>query len=301
MIGLLLLFYTSVAYNNETPFPSFYALIPTLGATLIIVFGTHKTYVGKLLGSRCISGLGLISYSAYLWHQPLFAFARKQSLNAPSTLFMCLFIITTFLLAYFTWRYIETPFRNKNRFKRSQIFIFAGLGVSIFLVFGIIGYFNGGYPNRDPLFARLGFNNGLSRQCNGNYSINQACSTGVNPSTAIFGNSYAMHLMDGFISTYPKVAFVQLTQDTCSPYKSNQVKRLGKNDCNMFFESSMATLTQNSEIRNVIISSDFGSLVFDNNINHFKDALQSLKDKGKKVILIGPTLTMGLISGSVLF
>ena len=288
LIGLLLIIYSVLVYDKETPFPGFYALAPTIGAALIIIFGTHKTFVGKMLGLKLFTGLGLISYSAYLWHQPLFAFYRKQSLSEPSAVFMVFLILTSLVLAYLTWRFIEKPFRNNKDFKRSQVFTFAGLGVSFFLFFGLIGYFNGGYPNRDPLFTRLEFNNGLSRQCNGNYLVNSTCSTGSNPSTAIFGNSYAMHLMDGFISAYPNVAFVQLTQDSCAPYKSTQAKRLGKNDCNKFYEYSMTTLKQNNEIKNVIISADFGNLV-DDNVNQFKDTIQLLKSYGKKVILVGPT------------
>lgn len=289
LIGLLLILYAVFTYDKLTPFPSFYALAPTLGAALIIIFGNDKTFVGKLLGFRPFVILGLISFSAYLWHQPLFAFARKQSLDNPSVVFMSFLILASMLLAYLTWRYIEKPFRDKNRFNRFQIFTFAGLGVSFFILFGVIGYFNGGYPNRNPIFARLEFNNGLSRDCNGNYSINSKCSTGSNPSAAIFGNSYAMHLMDGFISSYPNATFAQLTQDSCSPYRGNQTKRLGKNDCNEFYESSMQTLKNNKEIKNVIISGDFGNLTNDNNIENFKETIQSLKNEGKKVTLIGPT------------
>lgn len=293
LIGFQLIVYAVLAYDKQTPFPSFYTLAPTIGAALIIIFGNHKTLVGKMLGSKLFSSLGLISYSAYLWHQPVFVFARKQSMNELSTVFMSLLILTSIMFAYITWRYIEKPFRNKNRFKRNQIFIFAVLGFSFFLVFGIVGYFNGGYPKRDPLFTRLEFNNGLSRQCNGNYSINSTCTSDNNPTTAIFGNSYAMHLMDGFMSTYPNIAFVQLTQDSCSPYKANQIKRFGKNECNNFYESSMETLKKNKEIKNVIISSDFGNIFNDNNINNLKNTIQQLKENGKNITLVGPTPSNG--------
>ncbi len=293
LIGLLLIVYSILVFDKHTPFPSFYTLAPTLGAALIIIYGTNKTYVGKILGLKIITGLGLISYSAYLWHQPLFAFARKQTLSKPSLVFMGFLILSSIIFAYLTWRYIEIPFRNKNNFKRNKIFFFGGLGISFFVVFGIIGHFNGGYPKRNEFFNRLEFNNGISRECNGNYLINLTCSSGRNPSTAIFGNSYAMHLIDGFITLYPDISFVQITQDTCSPYQSNQSKSFGKNDCKNFYNSSIETLIQSNEIKNVIISADFGNLINEKNINNFRKTIQILKSNDKKVIIIGPTPSNG--------
>ena len=52
LFGLLLIAYCVFAYDNQTPFPSIYALVPTLGAAFIIIFATHKTVVGRLLGSK---------------------------------------------------------------------------------------------------------------------------------------------------------------------------------------------------------------------------------------------------------
>ena len=73
-IGLSMLIYPIIWFNKYTPFPSLYTLVPTIGTALIILFTTQKTIVGKLLGSKLFVGIGLISYSAYLWHQPLLAF-----------------------------------------------------------------------------------------------------------------------------------------------------------------------------------------------------------------------------------
>jgi peptidoglycan/LPS O-acetylase OafA/YrhL len=84
VIGLLLITYAVCAFDRQTPFPSLHALIPTIGTAFIILFATQQTIVGKLLSSKPLVGIGLISYSAYLWHQPLFAFVRQRSIHAPS-------------------------------------------------------------------------------------------------------------------------------------------------------------------------------------------------------------------------
>jgi peptidoglycan/LPS O-acetylase OafA/YrhL len=126
-LGVTLILYAVFAYSKTTQFPGLYALVPTLGTVLVILFATQQTTVAKFVGNRAFVGVGLISYSAYLWHQPLFAFARQRSLTEPShTVFLVLSVLAL-VLAYFSWRYVEAPFRSKIRVKRSQVFTLAFL------------------------------------------------------------------------------------------------------------------------------------------------------------------------------
>ena len=139
LIGIIFIAYAVITYSDQTPYPSIYTLAPTLGAALVIVFATHKTLVGKLLGSRLFVGIRLISYSAYLWHQPMFAFARERSLDNPSLLLMATLAMMSFVLAYISWRYIERPFRNKFCFSRERIFVYGALCSALFIGIGLIG------------------------------------------------------------------------------------------------------------------------------------------------------------------
>jgi len=147
-LGLLLILYSVFAYDKQTPFPGFHALVPTVGAVLIILFATPQTLIGKVFGSKVMVGIGLISYSAYLWHQPLFAFARQRSFEVPGPLTYLVLTVISLGLAYLTWKYIETPFRDRTKFTRKQIFAYAACGSLFLLSVGLAGQLTKGTVGR---------------------------------------------------------------------------------------------------------------------------------------------------------
>jgi peptidoglycan/LPS O-acetylase OafA/YrhL len=139
--GLALVILAIFAFNNQTPSPSLYTLVPTLGAALIILYGTSNTYVGKLLGAKLFVGIGLLSYSAYLWHQPLLAFAKNRfTYNLSETVTLTI-VALTFMLSWFSWKYVESPFRNKLKFNRSQVYRLSFVGSLFFLGIGFCGIY----------------------------------------------------------------------------------------------------------------------------------------------------------------
>ena len=147
--GLGMIFFSVFTFDEFTPFPSFYTLIPTLGTLLVILFATRNTEVGKVLGLSPVVGVGLISYSLYLWHQPLFAFARIRNFGDLSNEVTFLLIAISFILAFLSWKYLEKVFRNRNGFfTRKRIFVFSSLGIIFFSSVGLLISLNEGYKNR---------------------------------------------------------------------------------------------------------------------------------------------------------
>ena len=127
-----------------------YALLPTPGTALILLFATPATSVGTFLGAGPLVGLGLISYSAYLWHQPLFAFFRYRYWGGPSWLLFLFLSLLSLALAFFSWKFVEQPFRQRGLFTRPQIFAFGAIAsLSMILAGGVISI-NDGFARRMP-------------------------------------------------------------------------------------------------------------------------------------------------------
>src|SRR5690606_18334887 len=90
------------------------------------------------------------SYSAYLWHQPIFAFSRQQSLGQLDGSYQIALIVMTFVLAYLSWRFVEQPFRNRNLIKRRNVVVFALVGSLSLITIGVVGRSTNGFEQRVP-------------------------------------------------------------------------------------------------------------------------------------------------------
>lgn len=145
--GLLLIGLSIVLFDKLTPFPSIFALLPTVGAGLVIICASSETQIGRLLGSKTLVGVGLISYSAYLWHQPVLAFARYYSLTELSMSQSVVAIALTFGLATMTWWFVEQPFRTRSIVSNRVLFA-AAAGFSIVLLcLGVAGHITKGFQD----------------------------------------------------------------------------------------------------------------------------------------------------------
>lgn len=225
IIGLSMIGYAVYAFM-AAPFPGIYALVPTLGTGLIIMFSSPATIVGRFLSLKFLVGIGLISYSAYLWHQPILAFAHHKSLTEPSDFLVFLLVFVTFPIAYLSWRYVEKPFRNRERTSRRQIVQFSAAGSLLFISVGMAGHVTDGFGVRygsnllalQKIVEKTESNFGLSEACNGNLTFSDECRTDDEPEVAVWGDSFAMHIVKGIIESNPDVKLIQFTKSLCAPF-----------------------------------------------------------------------------------
>jgi peptidoglycan/LPS O-acetylase OafA/YrhL len=136
-VGLIAIFYSIFAYDKSIPFPSVYSLVPVLGVVLLVLYAEKKTLVAKILSNKYLVNIGLISYSAYLWHQPIFAFYRiyNKQISLDWSIALSL-IVVTLVLSYLSWRWIEKPVRSNNLLTKYSVFLISVLFLIVIFVLG---------------------------------------------------------------------------------------------------------------------------------------------------------------------
>tara|TARA_B110000503_G_scaffold50841_1_gene82171 strand:- start:8555 stop:10564 length:2010 start_codon:yes stop_codon:yes gene_type:complete len=138
LVGLSMIIYSIMIFDDKTPFPSFFTLIPVIGTSLLILCAVQRTLVHCVLSLKPIVGIGLISYSTYLWHQPLLAFARHRLSWDVSEVFLLFLCFVSLFMAWLSWRYIEKPFRDKAKIGRNAIFVSS---LAAILGFSALGFY----------------------------------------------------------------------------------------------------------------------------------------------------------------
>lgn len=133
--------------TKENPFPSWWAVLPVVGTTLIIAAGSNAWLNRVILSNRILVWLGLISYPLYLWHWPLLSFARIVTSETPSITVRTSAVILSVALAWATHRLIESPLRYGQSTNAKTVALFIAM-----IVIGYAGYKiyqSDGLPFRD--------------------------------------------------------------------------------------------------------------------------------------------------------
>lgn len=146
--GIMMIVYSIIAFDKSTPFPSLYTLVPVIGTALLIICAVQRTVVYNFLTLKPIVGLGLVSYSAYLWHQPLFAFTRNSVLGDLSDFVLMCLCALSLMLAWLSYRLIETPFRDKNAVPSNFMVAVLVGGTIISITVGLLFHFGDGFESR---------------------------------------------------------------------------------------------------------------------------------------------------------
>lgn len=149
-LGLAILAFAFHRFDGATPHPALPTLAPIAATMALIWFTGRRDAVTALLSSRPFVGIGLVSYSLYLWHQPLFAFARLHAIDRPATAGYLALMALAVALAWLSWRFVEQPFRDKARLSRRAVWTASGAGLAAIAAAGAVGVAGGGFPARMP-------------------------------------------------------------------------------------------------------------------------------------------------------
>ncbi|MBL9046629.1 MAG: acyltransferase [Tabrizicola sp.] len=240
-LGLGLVMGAFLLWPPGLPAPGPWMLLPVAGTAMILVYAQAGTLAARFLSWRGFVALGLVSYSAYLWHQPLFAFARLANVGEPSPLVMTALIILTFLLAAATWAFVEQPFRRRPLPvwpQRASLFGRAALIGGTMLAIGILGKATDGFrsawmvawPERAAILAHVDrARTEAAAQDDGHCrfnidAIDDALATRIldcerrhGSGIAVLGDSHAIDLFNIVVARNDRPFVVGITKLSCRP------------------------------------------------------------------------------------
>ena len=273
ILGLVAIVFSIFFYDKTTPFPSLYTLVPVLGVVLLVLYADKETLAAKLLSTKAFVGIGLISYSAYLWHQPIFALMRHSTITELSVYHYIIAIGMVLTVSFLSWKFVEQPFRNKSRVKSKEVLGLSFVSISLMLLIGLVGHIKLGFPERlsyeTNLISKGAFDkNPRKNECYFLEKLNglqNACVIGAiektMPSIAIIGNShgdmFAQSLSDSLRSE--GLAAYNLSFQGCSPVNfEDESNSFSENMC---YELVLDFLSEHKEISSVIVSFRWASLI----------------------------------------
>jgi peptidoglycan/LPS O-acetylase OafA/YrhL len=304
MAGILMILVPSLMYTADTPFPGLAALPPCLGAALIIAGGEMgSSLVGRVLSFRPVVGVGLISYSLYLWHWPVLVFQNIGGLVAPlpqqdRRLKLAMFAISL-ALGYLSWRFVETPFRKGPlRPGRRALFAINGAGVALITAIGVGILLSRGLPSRFPPeaiaaakyldYSRRGpFREGVCfLGSDDRFSDFQpsAClaEDPAKKNVLLLGDSQAAQLWYGLKTVFPDVQFLQATAFACPLYAIEPKTVLPA--CAALADYVHRDFLSGHHVDAVV----FGGRWIDQDVPAIARELAWMQQRGIKVYLVGP-------------
>jgi peptidoglycan/LPS O-acetylase OafA/YrhL len=149
MVGLFLIFLSVIVLTKSSAYPGFYALLPTIGALLLILAGPNTWVNKEILGNRVLVLIGLISYPLYLWHWPALYIVNQLDFESAMEVRLAriLAIGMSFLLAYLTFRWIEKPIRDHATGKTALLLTST---LAFVALIGFLIFNSGGVNSRFP-------------------------------------------------------------------------------------------------------------------------------------------------------
>jgi len=279
--GVALIAASIALINSQSKFPGLNAAPACLGAAFIILSGRRETPLRRLLSSRPFVFVGLISYSLYLWHWPLFALARYQfgrELHHGERIGV---IALSFGAAFVSWRYVETRLRRPRTSAGANRVRVASIGVALAVVLaasGLVIRELDGAPGRfagdvGAMLADMRGGNPLRQSCDGHalaFKNDEQCNFGRKKGAdesydiALLGDSNADHftplIADWAVDE--NLAGRQVTESMCGPIIGVHrigLSRITLEACEAYQRTIIDFVKRNSGLKRVILSANWPS------------------------------------------
>jgi peptidoglycan/LPS O-acetylase OafA/YrhL len=272
LAGLVAVLFAVFTFDRTTVFPGWAATLPVLGAAALIWSGAQgSTWVGRLLSARLLVWVGLVSYSLYLWHWPVYVYANAISSSGIQPWEAMGWILLSLGLAWFSFRFIELPFREKRLFGGPKSVLVAGLlAMGIFAVLGSVVRSADGFPQRltdkELAYAQARLWRAGQLECmyvTSDKTLDRACLLGEKPgapaSRMVWGDSHAAALMPAIklAATREGRPVWLYSMSACPPILSDDPRQR----CKDFNERTMEQIRR-LQIKDVVLASNWTLYVY---------------------------------------
>ena len=298
-LGVTLIFISFINFNDQINHPSIITMIPVLGVGLIIWFSSGSEVITKILSSKVLVSIGLISYSLYLWHYMIFAYGRFQQ-SDPTIKDKLEWVAVTIILSIIFYFLIEKPFRKKTKiFNIHNVRIIIPVFLLGIIIFSSINIKNEGFKNRQLitetyLLDQRSYAFSDHYKFRTEYVPDEFLLTNNKTNILIVGNSYGEDLFKTFFFNkllYPKYHFELISGKKRYKDTNYQVYCLK----NLIINKS--TICENRNFTDNILNQYKKSHVIvlstlwkKNDIENLDEIVKLLLADDKKVIITSPSL-----------
>lgn len=295
LAGIALLVLAFCAVTKGRSFPGWWALLPTLGAALLIGAGPHAWFNRVVLSNGVLRWFGLISYPLYLWHWPLLSFAQIIESGTPARHIRAAAVLAAILLAWLTYRFLERPLRDL----KPAVFSTRALALSMALVGagGLAVFQLAGLPNRATIVENKQMQKALivvedvanAAACKKRYAFStraQYCLLAEverAPTIALIGDSHAYHIVAGLTKYYRERGENLLYLGTRLPFWGEH----NPDDEYQAITGQMLDLALATDsVKLVVISTALKFSDDTKHIDHFRETLRRFTRAGKDVMYV---------------
>jgi len=281
ILSLTIISLSILLFNQHISFPGWWALLPVVSSSLILINLNKKTFVEKnILSNKILVWFGLISYPLYLWHFTMLSFYTIIYGELPNFISKILLIIISISISWFTYVFIENPIRfGRNKQLKVYILLFSFTTI-IFISYSI--FINQGFKKRvtiAPNEAQILFQPYPHSPIKNYQCINKfkefknfdSCllSTNTkNPEIIIIGDSHAQQYYKSFSTLFPEKSILNISQWSCLPFVSDY--HLNKGDCKKKTDQIINFLEDNKSIKVIILTGYFSYLSSDE-FTHYQE------------------------------
>lgn len=270
LLGLLLIIMSALLLDKRSAFPGLAAVPAVAGAVLIIYSGLGGASLGGTwLGWRPLVVIGLSSYSLYLWHWPLFVFARYYTIGSLGAPLQVILFLLACAFGWASWRFVELPFRHRGRkgVSRKMLFLGTGLATVVVILASLPGMVTRGAAFRLPndivsIEATEKETIPFRRPCFGLDperidADEEVCTLGSagRPEFLLWGDSHALSLAHGMdiAADAERVSGRFLAKSVCPPVLGTQDFMASDVSCNDFNGAVVRYLERHPTIQNVVL------------------------------------------------